>query len=47
MWADLKRFVNKKMCRNEKELIASIDEFKKTLTPEICKNYIKKLKEVK
>jgi transposase len=46
LWADMKRFVRKRLCKNEDELIQAILDFRKTITPEMCTNYILKLKEV-
>lgn len=46
VWADLKKFVSKKLCKTEQECISAIEEFKKTLTETKCKRYIKKLHSV-
>ena len=43
LWADLKRYVRSKQCKNEREIIAAVFEFHRALTPEKCSKYIKKL----
>jgi hypothetical protein len=47
VWAALKDFLRKRLCKNKDEANEAIKEFCKTeLTPEKIKNYIEQLKEV-
>ena len=46
VWPDMKLFVRKSFCQNEAECFEAVIEFHKTLTPEYCQNYIRKLREV-
>jgi len=43
---DLKKFVRKQMCKNEQEVRTAIEQFRRSLTPEICAQYISKLEKV-
>ncbi len=46
VWADLKRHIAKKFCQTEDEATEAVNEFRQTLTPEKCQNYINNLKKV-
>lgn len=46
LWHEVKEFVGGKRCKNREELVAAIEEFRATITPDKCANYIRKLKKV-
>ena len=46
VWADLKRFVRKRLCRNESELVRAIHDFQEKFTPQYCGKFINYLKKV-
>ena len=46
VWHDLKTYVSSKLCKSENETICAIEDFRRSLTPEKCKRYIVKLKEL-
>ena len=46
VWGDLKRFVRKRLCRNESELVQAIHDFQAQLTPKYCGRFIDHLKKV-
>ena len=46
LWDDMKDFIRKKICTNDEELNNSFREYVRTLTPEKCRSFIRKLKKV-
>ena len=46
VWTDLKRYVRKKLCRTEKDILVAINEFHEKMTPKYCQNLIDKLHKV-
>ena len=46
LWAEMKNFVRQKFCKSPEEVAKAIHEFRDTLTPEKCQNYINKIHEV-
>jgi len=46
MWADLKRYVRRRRCSTEDELVEAINGFQRQLTPKKCQKLINKLREV-
>ena len=46
MWSELKKFVRKRMCKNEQEVLRAITDFKESLTPEKCISYINNIRKV-
>ena len=46
VWNELKNFVREKFCKTPQEVANAIEEFRTTLTPEKCQNYINKIHEV-
>jgi len=46
VWSDMKQFIRKKFCQNVQDLKDAVQEFNSKMTPEYCRKYIKKLKEV-
>ena len=47
VWADLKKHVASRFCQNYEDALRAVEEFRLTLTPQKCQNYIKSLKKVK
>lgn len=46
LWHELKDFVRAKRCETKEELAAAIEEFRQTVTPQKCSNYIRKVQNV-
>ena len=46
LWSDLKRYVRKRFCSTEEEIVMVINEFQQQITPEYCQNFIDKLQTV-
>lgn len=44
LWSDLKRYVRKQLCKNSDEVIEAVHRFHASITPEVCKRYIGKIK---
>ena len=46
LWSDMKAFIRNKFPTNFEELKNAANEYRKTITPRKCTNYIKRLKKV-
>jgi hypothetical protein len=46
VWADMKKYIDSKMCESLDDLKTAIAEYVAHLTPEKCRNFIDHLKEV-
>ena len=46
LWHSMLEFVRKKFCKTVLEVQLAVLEFTEKITPEVCQNYINKLKEI-
>ena len=46
VWNEMKNYVRNKFCKTPEEVAGAMEEFRVSLTPEKCQNYINKLHEV-
>ena len=46
VWNEMKNFVKRKFCKTPEEVANAIEEFRLSLTPEKCQNYINRIHNV-
>ena len=46
VWNEMKTFVRTQFCKTPEECAYAIEEFRLSLTPQKCQNYINKINEV-